>query len=64
MLVKIEDARALKFCSKAMRDFFKRHNLDYIDFAKNGIDSEVLLSTNDVMAKRVVDRAMERENNG
>jgi predicted dinucleotide-binding enzyme len=41
-----------------MRLFAEKHGLDFEDFVKNGVDAEVLLATNDEMAKRAVEEAM------
>lgn len=59
MIIRIQDAKAVLFCSKGVRLFFKKYGLDYADFIKNGIDSDTLLeaSSNDSMAKQVVEYA-------
>ena len=49
------------------RKFLRKHNLDWADFKKNGIDSDVLLAIDDQreMIERVVAtarRRVEREN--
>lgn len=44
------------YCNREGRKFFKRHNLDWADFVQNGIESEKLLATGDVHAKRLVDK--------
>lgn len=55
MIVTINDARALRYCSRGLRKFFIRHNLDFASFCKNGIDSEILMRTNDSMAIKLVE---------
>lgn len=45
------------FCARGVRNWFQRHDLDYSDFLKNGIDEEILLATNDPMARAVVEQA-------
>lgn len=45
------------FCAHGVRAWFARHNMDYTDFLKNGVDEEVLLATNDPMALAVVEQA-------
>lgn len=57
MIITMRDVRAAKMCSRGARKFFERHNLDWSDFIKNGIDAEKLLSTGDAMAVRVVEVA-------
>ncbi|MCT6876041.1 hypothetical protein [Frischella perrara] len=39
---------------------FFRHCLDWSDFLKNGIDAEILLKINDVMANQVIEQARRR----
>lgn len=56
-----KDMRALQYCSRGVRDFFKRHDLDYSDFLKNGIPAEKLLETGDAMAQAVVEVARGRK---
>jgi len=60
--VTVDDAAALGYCASGMRAFCLRHNLNYIDFVKNGIDSQQLLElTNfDHQAVKVVEKANER----
>lgn len=53
----MKDARALKVCSSGSRDMFKRHNLDWSDFLTNGIDSDKLEATGEVVAINVVRNA-------
>lgn len=66
LIVTSAHCRAVKFClTPGVRDFFKRYELDYRDFLKNGIDAEVLLATGDAMALQVVQFAKsQRENVG
>ena len=59
MIIRIEDARALGYCSKGMRLFCKKYNINYLAFAQNGIEDSVLLETNDAMAIKVVEKAEE-----
>ena len=55
--------RQLRYCSRGVREFFARHELDYSDFLKNGISGEKLLraSNNDAMVLRAVEVANGRE---
>lgn len=64
MIVTLTDLRAAKMCSGGTRAFFKRHGLEWSDFVKNGIDSEVLENTGDAMAIRLVEVASERRQRG
>ncbi|OCG31605.1 hypothetical protein A9G29_06165 [Gilliamella sp. Fer2-1] len=60
LIVKREDLIAARQCSAGGRTFFKRHGLDWSDFLKNGIDAEILLKINDVMANQVIEQARRR----
>lgn len=60
IIVTREDLIAAKQCSRGGREFFKRHGLDWTDFIKNGIDAEILIKTNDVMANQVIEKARQR----
>ena len=55
MKIYMSDLRKAKMCAKGTRAFFLAHGLDFQDFLKNGIDAELLLATNDAMAKQVVE---------
>jgi hypothetical protein len=55
MIITLRHARALNYCSKGMRYWFERRNINYMDFVKNGIDEEVFLSSGDTMAIKVVE---------
>ena len=61
VIVYQKDMRALRYCSRGVRAFFKRHELDYSDFLKNGIPAEQLEETGDAMALAVVEVARGRE---
>jgi hypothetical protein len=55
MMITTDDVRACGFCLSSARTFFKRHNLDFKAFLKNGIDAEALRRCNDALANRVID---------
>lgn len=57
MIIYMKDIRNAKMCAKGSRAFFNNHNLDFQDFLKNGIDSKLLLATNDTMALQVIEVA-------
>lgn len=57
-ICKVRHAKALRYCAKGCRAFFKAHGLDWIEFVRNGYEPEVLLKTNDLMATRLVDLAL------
>lgn len=41
--ITISDVRNAGFCVSGLRDFADEHGLDFRDFVKNGIDSQVLI---------------------
>ncbi|MCP8465183.1 hypothetical protein NK553_14620 [Pseudomonas sp. ZM23] len=47
------------YCHRATRAFFERHNLDWLEFVRNGIDEEALTATGDALALRLVEHARE-----
>lgn len=59
-MITMRDIRRAKMCSKGAREFFARHNLDWSEFLKNGIEEDKLLNTGDAMARRVVEVARGR----
>lgn len=63
VIVKMEHMRSLRYCSRGVREFFERHQLNYSDFLQNGISGEELLSAsgNDAMAAAVVEVAHGRK---
>jgi hypothetical protein len=55
------DLRKEGTCLDGARYFFARNNLEWVDFLRNGIDSSLLLATEDAMAKRLVTKIIERQ---
>lgn len=41
-------------CASGTSNWWKKHNLDWKDFVRNGIDGEVLVKIGDPMAMQVV----------
>lgn len=60
MKITMADIRAAKMCSKGARKFFARHDWDWSDFLRNGIDADVVQATGDAMAMTVLEVARER----
>ena len=60
MNVTMRDVRAAKMCGRGARVFAQRHDIDWLEFVKNGIDEAELLRTNDAMAIKLVEVARER----
>ena len=61
MIVIHADLRACNFCSRGARDWFKRHNLNYLEFVQKGLPESVLAATGDALAIRVIEQAKKRE---
>jgi hypothetical protein len=61
MLITITDIRNAGHCVSGARAWFREYDIDFRDFLKNGIDSEVLLATGDALAEQVIQRKIERE---
>ncbi|MDF7667940.1 hypothetical protein PT273_08890 [Orbaceae bacterium ESL0727] len=62
MKITMEHIRAGGGCAWGLREFFKRYDLDINEFVKNGyIESEKLLATNDDLAIKVVEKAMNKK---
>jgi hypothetical protein len=47
--VKLEDARAVKYCAAGMRVWGARHGLDFAAFAREGIPVEIFEAIGDAM---------------
>ena len=56
-VITIDHVRAVGLCVNGTRTWFARHNLDFRAFLRDGCDAEILLSTGDAMALKVVDFA-------
>jgi hypothetical protein len=46
------------FCHKQSRAFFQRHGLDWMKFLREGIEAELLLATDDALARHLVEHAL------
>ena len=57
MRVFMHHARICGYCSEGVRKFAVKHNLDYTDFLRNGIEEEILTKLNDAMANAMVEAA-------
>lgn len=56
-VITIDHVRAAGLCVNGTRTWFARHDLDFRAFLRDGCDAEILLSTGDAMALKVVDCA-------
>lgn len=55
MKIYMSDLRKVKMCARGSRAFFLSQGWDWQDFLTNGIDLEIVKSTNDAMAQQVVE---------
>lgn len=60
MVITLADARALKYCSRGMREMCERHGVSWEKVIKEGIESEELLLWNEAMATKIVEQAEQR----
>lgn len=60
LIVRLEDMRAANLCVSGARQWFASNNLDFRDFAKNGIQGHTLASLNDPLANRAIAAAEAR----
>lgn len=58
--ITISDIRSAGHCAKGVKSWFERHDLDFKDFLKNGIDEELFLQSGDALAARIVKLKRER----
>jgi hypothetical protein len=56
MKIRVEHCWGFGYCSRGLRQFALRHNIDWVDWVNNGVDSEKLVSTGDEMAIVVVEK--------
>jgi len=57
MIVHIKDAVELGYCIKGIKEFCKRHGIDFRSFVNYGVDADILTKTGDAMALKVVEYA-------
>lgn len=57
MKITMDHVRQARMCSRGARDFFRRYNLDWEEFLREGIDEEKLIELGDAMALQVVEVA-------
>lgn len=61
VIVTITDIRLAGHCVSGTREWFNAYDLDFRDFIRNGMDSDILLATGDGLAQQVIERKIERE---
>ena len=57
MKLYVQDAWDAGYCSRGLRAFAKRHNLDWEDFLQNGIEEEIIAALDDHMGNKVIEVA-------
>ena len=55
MKIYMSDIRRAKMCARGSRAFFLSQGWDWQDFLGNGIDLEIVKSTNDAVALQIVE---------
>lgn len=60
MRITINDVRRAGHCVKGAREWFERHDLDFVEFLRNGIDETEFLASGDALAIHVVEIAHAR----
>ena len=55
--IQLSHLRRLGYCSRGIREFCKRHGLDYSRLLKEGVTKEEVLATGDSMAIQAVEEA-------
>ena len=61
MRVTVDDVRKAGYCTKGLRLWMNRANIDITDFVTNGIDAEKLADVNDSRLDRVLAITRTRE---
>lgn len=54
MKITMQDCRSSKMCRKGVKMFIEGHGLDWDEFRESGLDAEILATTNDELALRVI----------
>ncbi len=57
VVVRMEHLRRLGYCSRGVRAFCDRHNLDFMSFLTDGIGEDELAATGDGMALAAIEEA-------
>lgn len=61
-VITLKDVRASNLCSAGARHWFKKYNLDWMDFLKNGVPASKMLATGDALGRRLVDVTRKNKN--
>lgn len=70
VIVTVEDLRGLRdlrgkgYCIRGAKEWCLRHNIDFGQFIREGIESDTLLATGDQLAEDLVRFAEQERSNG
>ena len=59
--IRIEDARKIGYCIKAQKQWFEKHDLDFRDYVKNGIEWSKIEHIDDAILEKVYVESQRRE---
>lgn len=54
LTITVTDVLRAGYCAAGQKRWFPRHDLDYADFLKNGVDAREFVEKGDALAERVV----------
>ncbi|MNK73307.1 hypothetical protein D3C87_928020 [compost metagenome] len=57
VIVRAEHVRRAGLCARGMRQWFKAHDLDLLDFINNGMPESKVVALNDALANRALEIA-------
>lgn len=57
MIIRVQHAWSAGFCSRGLREFAKKHDLDWEKFLNEGIEEEELLKFDDHMVNKIIEVA-------
>lgn len=60
VIVRTGDIRRARLCLQGARGWFRRHDLDWQAFLRDGLPADVLAATGDALAFRVIAEAEKR----
>ena len=61
-LCTMRHTRGLGYCNKGVREWLKGYGIDWTTFVRVGVPAHLLLDTQDEMAIKVAEAAMEEQN--
>lgn len=55
MIIYLKDCLQAGYCSKGVKEYLKRRNIDYKQFVKKGIDIQLVGIEEDIYIQKIVD---------